>query len=62
MTKVPEDALPSAKKRLDDVVHVELSQVGVLLTRPDEQDRLARLVAHRKRGAHLHRNDARFGK
>lgn len=53
-----DDAAISAEKRLDDVVDVELSQVGVLLTRSDEQDRLARLVAHRKRRAHLYKSDS----
>lgn len=43
----------SSEERLDDVIDVELSQVGVLLTRADEQDRLPCLVAHGQRRAHL---------
>lgn len=43
----------SSEERLDHIVHVELSQVGVLLTRADKQDRLPCLVAHGQCRANL---------
>lgn len=38
---------------MDDLAHVELLEVGILLPRADEEDGLPRLVAHGQRRAHL---------
>lgn len=43
----------SSEERLDNIIHVELSQVGVLLARADKQDRLPCFVAHGQCRAHL---------
>ena len=56
-------APPSAEKRFDDIVYVELSQVRVLLACPNEQDGLSGLVTHGQCRPHLSQTDAkpRFG-
>lgn len=52
-------ASPSAEKRFDDKIHVELSQVRVLLACPNEEDGLPGLVTHRQRRAHLSQTGAK---
>lgn len=43
----------SLEECVDDLAHVELLEVGVLLPRADEEDGLARLVAHGQGCAYL---------
>ena len=57
-------ARPSAEKRFDDIVHVEFSQMRVLLACPNEKDGLSGLVTHGQCRAHLSQMSAeprRFG-
>lgn len=43
----------SSEERLDDIIYVEPSQVGVLLPRADKENRLPCLVAHGQGRTHL---------